>query len=166
MKPLLFFLIIVLLSHAEEIGENRCDNFSKAAEELFSILINDGYELENFESPLIFYKQFRNDDTLVITNVSTTGAKGKTPLKNMKGNWYPSFNISEICFPDTVSAAEYCSKIEKIINASDIRNEKYYDYIIQNGDRLIYVCAYAKIWEEYAFSYRERIETLISAYSK
>lgn len=79
----------------------------------------------------------------------------------MKDNWYPSFSVTEICFQDELTAAENHGKISEMINRRDIFNEKNYDYILQNVNRLIYVSCGAKIFEEYAFSYKDKIEEII-----
>lgn len=79
----------------------------------------------------------------------------------MEGNWYPSFSVTEICFQDASSALENYQLISDIINRSDFFNEKNYDYVLQNGNRLIYVSAGAKLYGEYAFSYSNHIEEII-----
>ena len=79
----------------------------------------------------------------------------------MQDNWYPSFSVTEICFQDEKVASKTHKEISEIINNRDIFNEKNYDYILKNGNRLIYVSCVAKIFEEYAFSYKNKIEELI-----
>ena len=80
--------------------------------------------------------------------------------------WYPAFTVTEICFSDEQTASKRQQEISEIINNLDLFNEKDYDYILKNGNRLIYVSCGAKIFEEYAFSYKDKIEEIIKRYKR
>ncbi|WP_062060699.1 hypothetical protein [Aquimarina longa] len=147
-----------------------CNQFSKAMTELKKLLEQENYrvEIKEQQNDLWFRSKKNNEKFEVDETISfpksqylSIYAKRKNKLEQMQDNWYPSFFVTEICFQDESSAAENYRKITQIINRSDIFNEKNYDYIIQNENRLIYVSCRAKIFEEYAFSYQNKIEEII-----
>lgn len=88
-------------------------------------------------------------------------AKRKNPLKHLRDNWYPSFRVYEICLEDSLLAFEFEKKVNEFISHKDIYNEKNYDYVVLNQDRLIYVTCEAKLFQEYAFNYKSKLLELI-----
>jgi len=151
-----------------EAKESTCKEFSKSMTDFINVLKQDNYrvELREKQDDLSFksYKEeFEVDKTISFPEhqFKTIYAKRKNKLERMEDNWYPSFSVTEICFPNKLTASENYTAISEIINRYDIDNEKTYDYILQNGNRLIYVNCGAKIFEEYAFGYKERIEEII-----
>jgi DNA-dependent RNA polymerase auxiliary subunit epsilon len=147
-----------------------CNQFSKALIELKELLEKDNYsvEIREQQNDLWFKtekesKEFEVDKTISFPKSQCLSfyVKRKNKLERMKDNWYPSFSVTEICFQDELTAAENHGKISEMMNRRDIFNEKNYDYILQNGNRLIYVSCGAKIFEEYAFSYKDKIEEII-----
>jgi hypothetical protein len=147
-----------------------CNQFSKALIELKELLEKDNYsvEIREQQNDLWFKtekesKEFEVDKTISFPKSQCLSfyVKRKNKLERMKDNWYPSFSVTEICFQDELTAAENHGKISEMINRRDIFNEKNYDYILQNVNRLIYVSCGAKIFEEYAFSYKDKIEEII-----
>jgi hypothetical protein len=147
-----------------------CNRFSKAMTELKELLEQENYkvEIKEQQNVLCFKSAKENDEFEVDETISfpqsqylTFYAKSKNKLERMQDNWYPSFSVTEICFQDKSVAAENHKQISQIINRNDIFNEKNYDYIVQNGSRLIYVSCGAKIFEEYAFAYKDKIEEMI-----
>lgn len=150
--------------------EIDCSQFSKAMIELKELLEKDNYKIESKEQQNdLWFKsektgeRFEVNKTISFTKsqILSIYAKRKNKLKQMQGNWYPSFSVTEICFQDEKEASKTHKKISEIINNGDIFNEKNYDYILENGNRLIYVSCGAKIFEKYAFSYKNKIEELI-----
>jgi len=150
--------------------EIDCNQFSKAMTELKELLEKDNYKVESKEqqNDLWFKSEKTNEEFDVDKTISfpkfqilSIYAKRKNKLERMQDNWYPSFSVSEICFHDDKVASKAHKEISEIINNGDIINEKNYDYILENGNRLIYVSCGAKIFEEYAFSYKEKIEEII-----
>ena len=151
--------------------EIDCSQFSKAMTEFKELLEKDNYKVESKEqlNDLWFKSERANEEFEVDKTISfskpqilTIYAKRKNKLERMQDSWYPSFSVTEICFQDKKAASKTHKKISQIINNGDIFNEKNYDYILENGDRLIYVSCGAKIFEEYAFSYKEKIEEIIT----
>jgi hypothetical protein len=61
---------------------------------------------------------------------------------------YVRFEAYEICFADASSAKSCEAKIAKIIDGSDLLNEKIYDFIIRIDNRLIYIATDARIFYE------------------
>ena len=147
-----------------------CNQFSKAMTELKELLEQENYkvEIKEQQNDLWFRSENGNDEFEVDETISfpksqclSIYAKRKNKLERMQDNWYPLFSVTEICFQDESVAVENHRQISNIISRNDIFNEKNYDYILQNGNRLIYVSCGAKIFEEYAFSYKDRIEEMI-----
>lgn len=147
-----------------------CNQFSKVMTELKELLEQENYkvEIKEQQNDLWFKSEKENDEFEVDKTISfpksrylSIYAKRKNKLERMQDNWFPSFSVTEICFQDESVAVENHRKISEIISLNDIFNEKNYDYILQNGNRLIYVSCGAKIFEEYAFSYKDRIEEMI-----
>ncbi len=145
-----------------------CNKFSEVMIDFIELLRQDNYDI-NFkedQSELMFesYKEnFQIDRTISFQkdNFKTIIAKRKSKLENMLDNWYPSFTVTEICLQNDKNSSKIFQEIYEIINCSDLFNEKNYDYILKNGNRLIYVSCKAKIFEEYAFSYKDKIEKVI-----
>ena len=79
----------------------------------------------------------------------------------MDGNWYPSFQVAEIYFKNEKIASKYHTDISKIITNFDLFNDKNYDYIVQNNNKLIYVSCGASIFSTYAFGYKKKIKQII-----
>ncbi len=147
-----------------------CNHFSKAMTELKELLEKDNYkvEIKEQQNDLWFKsekgnKEFEVDKTISFSKSQCLSfyAKRKNKLERMQDNWYPSFSVIEICFQNEQTASISHKIISEIINNGDIFNEKNYDYILKNGNRLIYVSCGAKIFEEYAFSYKGKIEEII-----
>jgi len=145
-----------------------CDEFSGALIDFIELLKQDNYEITPREDQkeLLFQsynREFQVDKAIEFSkdNFKTILAKRKNKLESMKDNWYPSFSVTEICFEDEQGASESYLKISEIINHFDITNEKNYDYILKNGNRLIYVSCRAMIFSEFAFSYKAKIEEIV-----
>lgn len=147
-----------------------CNQFSKQMTDLKKLLEKDNYKVEinDQRNGLWFRSEKENDEFEIDKSISYAESqclafyvKRKTKLKGKKDNWYPSFSVTEICFEDEISASKNYQEISNIINNGDFFNDKNYDYILINGHRLIYVSCGAKIFEEYAFSYKGKIEDLI-----
>lgn len=154
-------------SSPETIDNNQ---FSTTIIELKELLEKDNYSVETKEQENDLWfktekesKKFEVDKIISFPKSQCISfyAKRKNKLEQMKDNWYPSFSVTEICFQDEQTASTNFQEIFKIINNGDIFNEKNYDYILENGNRLIYVSCGAKIFEEYAFSYKDKIEEII-----
>lgn len=148
----------------------ECNRFSKAMSELKELLEKENYsvEIREQENDLWFKTESKNNKFEVDKNISfpksqflSIYAKRKNKLEHMQGNWFPSFAVIEICFQDERTASKSHQKISEIINKRDLYNEKKYDYILENGNSLIYVSCKAKIFEEYALSYKDKIEEII-----
>lgn len=147
-----------------------CNQFSNAMTELKELLEKENYsvEIREQEYDLLFKTENENNESEVDKTIFfpksqclSVYAKRRNKLERMQDNWYPSFSITEICFHDEQTATKSHQEIFEIINNGDLFNEKNYDYILENGNRLIYVSCGAKIFEEYAFSYKSKIEILI-----
>lgn len=150
--------------------KNVCSQFSETMIDLKELLELENYKVEIKEpqKDLSFKSEMANEVFQVDETISfpkaqflSLYAKRKNKLERMEGHWYPSFSVTEICFQDASSALENHQLISDIINRSDFFNEKNYDYVLQNGNRLIYVSAGAKLYGEYAFSYSNHIEEII-----
>ena len=150
--------------------EIDCSQFSKTMTELKELLEKDNYWVESKEQQNDLWfrsekadKEFEVDKTMSFpkSQFLSLYAKRKNKLERMEDNWYPSFSVTEICFQDEEAASKTHKEILEIINNGDIFNEKKYDYILRNGNRLIYVSCGAKIFQEYAFSYKSQIEEII-----
>jgi hypothetical protein len=145
-----------------------CNEFSESMTDFIELLKQDNYaiNLREDQSGLRFksYKEgFQVDKTISFPkgNFKTIFAKRKNKLERMTDNWYPSFAVTEICLQDEQTASKSYQEISEIIDNSDLINEKDYDYILKNKNRLIYVICRAKIFEEYAFAYKDKIEEMI-----
>jgi hypothetical protein len=132
------------------------------------ILETDNYNVDTTQSigTLKFTKYVDLEETERIefknNQFKSFHAKRKNPIKNMQDNWYPSFYVYEIYFQDSLKAKDFEKELNGFIRNDDIFNEKYYDYILRNNDRLIYVLCKAKIFEEYTFSYQGKLGELIN----
>uniref|UniRef100_UPI00404A3B4E hypothetical protein n=1 Tax=Flavobacterium sp. TaxID=239 RepID=UPI00404A3B4E len=156
------------VTHTEVVETNseECD-FSNEFNGIIRLLKQDDYNIDTTlaEDTLKFqirdrleivkkYKFLPKDFKFVF-------AKRKTKLKGMEDNWYPNFRVYEICFHNEQEAIDYETKLTEVLSSPDIFNDKNYDYLIRNYDRIIYVTCGAKIFEEYAFHYRDTIEKII-----
>ncbi|MEM7185638.1 MAG: hypothetical protein AAF466_03175 [Bacteroidota bacterium] len=142
-----------------------CVEFSMALIEFKELLQEENYEvlIEEPQNDLCFGNG-TNDGAyfcLPKSNYVSFFVKRKHKLEGMRDHWYPSFSVAEICFQDEMASAENLRQITAVIEGNDIQNEKNYDYLVQNGNRLIYVSCNAKIFEEHAFSFKARIEDII-----
>ncbi|WP_282144394.1 hypothetical protein [Cellulophaga baltica] len=145
-----------------------CNEFSQAMTEFKELLEKENYKVEIREQQnnLWFKTEKKNNEVDKTISFSKSQclsiyAKRKNKLERMKDNWYPSFSVTEICFQDEQTASKNHQEISEIINNRDMFNEKNYDYILKNGNRLIYVSCGAKIFEEYAFSYKDEIKEIV-----
>ena len=146
----------------------NCDEFSRAMIDFIALLKRDNYEINPKENQLeLSFKSYKEefkvdkDITFPKDHFKTIFAKRKNKLERMEDNWYPSFTITEICFQNEQLASKSYQDIFEIIDLSDLGNEKNYDYLLQNGNRLIYVSCGAKIFETYALGYKDEIEGII-----
>ncbi len=146
----------------------NCNEFSDAMTKFMEHLKQDNYAINIREArtELSFQtekEEFQVDWTISFPkeNFKTIFAKRKNKLERKKDNWYPSFTITEICFRDEQSASNSHQIISEIIDNLDMFNDKNYDYILKNGKSLIYVSCGAKIFEEYAFSYKDKIKEIV-----
>ncbi|WP_452597765.1 hypothetical protein [Pontimicrobium sp. MEBiC01747] len=155
---------------SNDIKEKTCDEFSQTMISIIDTIKLDNYKTEEFKEKLdtLFFKSYKTDLEIVDkiisfpkTQLKTILFSRKSKLKGMKGNWYPSFSITEICCKDELSASNYQKQISKIINSNDSFNEKDYDYILQNKTKLIYVNCNARIFKPFAFSYKKQIKEII-----
>lgn len=159
-----------IINDESNLKEEDCNEFSEVMKSLIQLLKIDNYAINQREeqSELLFksYNEELNriDETITFPkgNFKSIYVKRKNKLKNKTDNWYPSFTVTEICFNDTIMASKSYYEISEIIHNHDLLNEKNYDYILKNGSRLIYVSCGAKIFEGYAFSYKPKIEELLS----
>lgn len=147
-----------------------CYELSKSMIDLIGLLEQDNYEVEIKEqqNDLLFQSKKRNNEFEVDEKISfsktqylSMSVKRKNKLEGRKDYWYPSFSVTEICSQDEATASKNHDKILEIINNNDIFNEKNYDYILKNENKLIYVSCGAKIFTEYALAYKEKIEELV-----
>tara|TARA_B100000683_G_C12371212_1_gene507252 strand:+ start:254 stop:880 length:627 start_codon:yes stop_codon:yes gene_type:complete len=149
----------------------NCNQFSKAMTELKKLLEQDNYrvEIKEQQNDLLFavsnFPSISNKDQIKFSfpksEYLSFYVERKNKLEGTKDNWYPSFSVTEICFQDESTAVENHGKISKIISGNDTFNDKNYDYLLQNGNRLIYVSCRARVFLEYAFSYKDKIKGII-----
>ncbi|MFV0531728.1 MAG: hypothetical protein ACK5MD_09885 [Flavobacteriales bacterium] len=145
-----------------------CNKFSEAMINFIELLKHDNNEIETKGNQKeLWFTSYKEDPkaekTIIVSRNSfkTIFVKRKNKLERMGDNWYPSFSVTEICFQNEQTALENERNISEIINSFDLSNEKSYDYILNNGNRLIYVSCGAKIFEEYTFAYKEKMEEII-----
>lgn len=146
-------------------------NISNDEEEVFARIINlliaDNYEITDASEidTLRFgkYKDLKQIEKLEMypSHYKSFKAISKTPIVQSDKNWFPKFYVFEIQFKDTVQAIEIENKLNSFIHHDDIFNEKDYDYILRNHDRLIYVLCKSKMFEEYALSFKRRLKEII-----
>ena len=147
----------------------KCSKSSIELNKLIQILKKDNYQIDTVESEgKAFAKEhpkyeFKDEKTYIIPKHSciSFSAKRKHKLKNKKDNWYPSFRISEFCFSNKELAKNATDTINSIIYNADLINDKNYDYVVLNNNKIIYVSCGAKIFEEYAINYKKHIENLV-----
>jgi hypothetical protein len=151
-----------------ETTRKTCNMTSKSMTDLLHVLKQDNYRIEIREKQdeLLFESRktgLESYKTISFpkSQFNSVYVKRNNRLEKMKDNWYPGFSVTEICFTDELIASEKYLEISEMINSLDIFNEKNYDYILLNGNRLIYVSCVAKIFEEYAFGYKGTIKEII-----
>uniref|UniRef100_UPI003F6E2F53 hypothetical protein n=1 Tax=Carboxylicivirga taeanensis TaxID=1416875 RepID=UPI003F6E2F53 len=146
-------------------------NISNDEEEIFASIINlliaDNYEIKDASEidTLRFgkYKDLEQIENLEIypSQYKSFKAINKTPIIQSDKDWFPKFYVFEIQLEDTIQAIEIENKLNSFIHHDDIFNEKNYDYVLRNHDRLIYVLCQSKMFEEYALSYKRRLKEII-----
>jgi len=148
------------------VSEN--DVHSNLLPQIIQILEKDNYQVDTAKNIevlyFIRYKGFEEVERIEFTEdqFKSIYAKRKYPIKDIEGNYFPSFHVYEITFKDSIQSKEYENKINEIINNDDPYNEKDYDYILRDNQQLLYVSAGAKIFEEYAFNYKDIFEELMA----
>jgi hypothetical protein len=146
---------------------NKECNLSKEFEELIAVLELDGYEVDStaFVDTLRFQildgLQVMKSRIFLTDDFNSVIAKRKTPLERMEENWFPNFQVFEICFGTEQLAIQGEQELSSFLESNDIYNSKNYDYLTRNKDRIIYVSCKAKIFEDYALKYKSRIEKII-----
>ena len=140
-------------------------------DEFLDILEKDSFDIKVIKEvePLKFKKLayipsgFKVLDTLKIPTVKMQAfkVKRKYTLKG-KESLFPRFDIFQIAYATEIEAKENKEKILSFINHDDLINEKKYDFVIQDGKTLIYVCCNAMIFSEITFSYQEKLEKVAS----
>ncbi|MFD0862834.1 hypothetical protein ACFQ1M_11530 [Sungkyunkwania multivorans] len=150
----------------DETNSEECD-FSNEFKDIIRLLKQDDYNIDTTLTEDTLKFQIRDRLEIVQSyefypkDFKFIFAKRKTRLKEMEDNWYPNFRVYEICFDNEQEAIDYESKLTEVLSSPDIFNDKNYDYLIRNHDRIIYVTCGAKIFEQYAFQYRDTIEKII-----
>ena len=150
----------------EETNSEECD-FSNEFNDIIRLLKQDDYNIDTTLTKDTLKFQIRDRLEIIRSyefdpkDFKFIFAKRKTRLKEMEDNWYPNFRVYEICFDNEQEAIDYESKLTEVLSSPDIFNEKNYDYLIRNHDRIIYVTCDAKIFQQYAFQYRDTIEKII-----
>lgn len=90
---------------SNDIKEKTCDEFSQTMISIIDTIKLDNYKTEEFKEKLdtLFFKSYKTDLEIVDkiisfpkTQLKTILFSRKSKLKGMKGNWYPSFSITEI----------------------------------------------------------------------
>lgn len=149
-----------------DLNSGDCD-FSIEFQDIIKLLKQDDYYIDTTlaEDTLKFQIRYRLEIVksyeFLPKDFKFVFAKRKTRLKGMEDNLYPSFRVYEICFDNEQQAIDYEDKLTEVLSSPDILNDKNYDYQIRNHDRIIYVTCGAKIFEQYAFQYRDTIEKII-----
>ena len=149
--------------------DTDCTQFSASINKCIELLKNDNYEINHAETDdELEFKSYKNDfesdKVIIIRNYHFKAfwVKRKHKLDLNDNHWYPSFSVAEICFANAGVASQKHKEISEIIESRDLRNDKNYDYLLKNGNRLIYVSCRAKVFEEYAFYYKPKIEEIIA----
>ncbi|WP_282037319.1 hypothetical protein [Saccharicrinis aurantiacus] len=144
---------------------------SNDQEEVFSrfinILITDNYEIKEASEidTLRFgkYKDLKQIEKLEIypSQYKSFIAQNRIPIIQSDKKWFPKFYVFEIELENNLKAIKLEDKLNGFIHHDDIFNEKDYDYILRNQDRLIYVLCRTKMFEEYALNYKSRLQEII-----
>lgn len=152
-------ILLLLLLPITSIAES-CSGYSPVIKQFKEILTSDSYTIgeKGLRGDLVFSTVSGESVTFSHQEYKQFYAKRNYKIKRHRENFYPSFSVAEICFNDSATAAAQKKKIEKIINSYDRYNDKKYDYILLNGNKLIYVWTTAKIFEEFALSYKEKLK--------
>ncbi len=140
-----------------------CPDNSVELNKLINILKKDQYEIQDIAIDSLMFKSkemdwisFKNKD------FKSYRMKRSFEIPNLDDKFYPGFEIYEVCFENEQTAKDYELQLNNIIRSSDFYNEKQYDYIVRNGNRLIYILARAKMFEEYALLYKSKLEEMIN----
>lgn len=155
-----------------------CDNPSKEFLTFIALLEEDQYDVSSYlkSDSLKFFKLVKGNShtyTSVVISYSPetffrvlAERKFKLTGNQYIDNYYPSFHVAEICFgSDSLAEIMLTNLGEIIYNRSDM-NGKNYDYILQNGSRLIYISTSAKIFESNVLEYRKPLENIITSSGK
>jgi len=150
-----------------EVADLKDCEYSSEFQDIIQLLKQDDYNIDTSLAEDTLKFQIRDKLEIIKSyeflpkDFKFVFAKRKTRLKGMEDNWYPNFRVYEICFDNEQEAIEYESKLTEVLSSPDIYNDKNYDYLIRNHNRIIYVTCGAKIFEQYAFQYRDMIEKII-----
>ncbi|NNT72743.1 hypothetical protein HKT18_11000 [Flavobacterium sp. IMCC34852] len=150
-----FVLLTSLNSFSLSAQNIRCSELSKEFDSFINMLKKENYKISliNNDNQLIF-ETHKKSNKIKFKNLNGFDAKCNTEFKD---NMYVRLSAYEICFNDTIEAKSYEAKINKIINGSDLRNEKKYDFVIRNENKLIYISTDARIFYESVVELKNKI---------
>ncbi|MFA7445090.1 MAG: hypothetical protein WCY89_04025 [Flavobacteriaceae bacterium] len=153
-----------------KVNTESCKNFSDKASKFIKLLENDNYAVDFIQNQdsLVFKKPNDNDfdieEKVVFYKDSFKSfrVKRKHPVDGSE-NTYPRFEVYEICFDNSEDVVGITKTIDEIINNDDIFNEKDYDFVLTNNNRIIYVSCNVNMFMEYVFSYKPKLEEIIQS---
>lgn len=161
MNRFLYFFILHTAFNISSLCAQKiqCTELSKEVASLINTLKKENYKigLINTDNQLIFETE-KKSSQIKFENLKGFNAKCKTELKD---GMHVRFSVYEICLNDSNEAKTYEAKINTIINGNDLTNEKKYDFIIRNKNKLIYITTDARLFYESVVEQRNKIVKII-----
>lgn len=154
MKSLFYVSLLTVFSFGMQAQNSQCSEFSNSFQSFINSLKKDNYKTISSNEDLTLETSGKNNK-LEFKDLKGFSAKCNKVLKD---GMYVRFKAYEICFSDIQKAKEYEAKIIKIIDGSDLKNEKIYDFIIRADNKLIYISTDARIFYESVLKIKNKLE--------
>jgi hypothetical protein len=160
MAKLFFFISIIALNCCSLSAQNvKCSQLSVEVQQFVASLKRQNYDISPIAgAKSLVIETYGKSNRMTFKNLKGFKAKRKTELRN---GLYVRFTLYEICFENAGRSKMYEAKINSIINGNDLRNEKTYDFIVRNNERLIYITTDARIFYESVLEHKRKLEIKI-----
>ncbi len=150
-----------------ETPEIKCQRYSEEMLAFIQNLKDNQYQVKIDTTGVSFKLRYLQNESLNILErssytgkVSTFYFKSTQKLENMEGNWYPRFEVREVCFLDNDKAIQYANEFNLIYNGIDNAIKKGYFHLFAAQNKLITIYCNANIFIPEAKKYQIELENI------
>ena len=157
MKSLLVFLLTTVSITAIPSISHDCKEPSTVLDQFLIILQQDEYVIQEMNNESLTIRSGESQITIDGNSLNSFSAKRIFQIPDQEEKLYPTFEVYEICL-DYEKGTDLRNQILEIVSNRNFTKGKEYDYVVENGNRLIYVVSRAKVFKEFAFEYQEALK--------